>query len=152
MRVPVRAAILAMVLPGVAGCAPRDTNPAYSAADIGGAASAGLGTIVSMRPVAVPVAVTGLNGGDTDIRGNLLGAIGGVAGNAVAHQADRGPAVEFIVQEDAGPTVSVVQGNALHFVPGERVAITGGARARLARAGLAGTRPGGDAPPPPAGS
>ncbi len=161
MRFPAHAAAVLAALLGVAACAPRTTNTTYGAADIGRTASVSFGTIVSMRPVAVAADNSGIGAiggaaaggvagsfiGNNDIRANLLGAIGGalvggVVGNAVENQAGQGQAVEFIIQEDGGPTVSVVQTNELNFVPGERVVITRGARTRLARG----------APPPPAGS
>ncbi len=165
MRRAVRAPALVMfagLTLALAACAPRNTNTTYSGADIGRAANVSYGTIVSMRPVTVQAensgvgtiggaALGGVAGsfiGRNNLGANILGAIGGaivggVVGTAVENQVGRGEAVEFIIHEDfAQAPVSVVQTNEDNFQPGERVAITRGARTRLARG----------APPPPPGS
>ena len=145
------AAVLAAVL-GVAACAPHNTNTTYTGQDIGRTASVSFGTIVSTRPVVVQSQGTGVGAlggaaaggvagsfiGNNDVRGNILGAIGGaviggLVGNAVEGQVGQGQAVEFIIREDTGQTISVVQTNEENFQPGERVVITRGARTRLAR-------------------
>ena len=164
-----RAALVATVLAtllGVAACAPQNTNTTYSGQDIGRTASVSFGTIVSMRPVAVEGGGTGLGAiggaaaggvagsfiGNNDVRGNILGAIGGaivggVVGSAVEGGLSQGQAVEFIIRDDSGQTISVVQTNEERFQVGERVIITRGARTRLAR----GAPPSpGAYPPPPA--
>jgi outer membrane lipoprotein SlyB len=41
--------------------------------------------------------------------------------------------MELIIRDDGGRTISVVQTDADGFKPGERVALTGGARTRIAR-------------------
>ncbi len=138
---------------GFAACAPQNTNTTYSAADIGRTAQISYGTIVSMRPVVVQgqqtgvgtlggAAVGGVAGsyiGGRDPRANILGAIGGaiiggIAGTAAEGAVNKGEAVEFIIQEDNAPNpISVVQTNEDGFRPGERVALTRGARTRIAR-------------------
>ncbi len=150
-----RAALAACVLAalfGVAACAPQNTNTTYTGQDIGRTASVSFGTIVSMRPVAVQGGGTGLGAiggaaaggvagsfiGNNDVRGNILGAIGGaivggVVGSAVEGGLSQGQAVEFILRDDSGQTISVVQTNEENFQVGERVIITRGARTRLAR-------------------
>ncbi|MCW3473086.1 outer membrane lipoprotein [Limobrevibacterium gyesilva] len=147
------ATILVAVL-GVAACAPTNTNTTYTGADIGRTASVSYGVIVSMRPVTVQADQTGvgtLGGaalgatagsfiGRNDVRGNILGAvggaiIGGIAGSAVEKGVSTGSAVEFIIREDNGQTISVVQTNEDGFRPGERVMLTRGARTRIARTG-----------------
>jgi outer membrane lipoprotein SlyB len=78
------------------------------------------GVIVSRRPIEA----TG-----TGVRGTILGAVGEPAGAA-----GQGAAVEFIVREDDGQTVSVVQADAAGLMPGERVVLSAGGRTRLSRA------------------
>jgi outer membrane lipoprotein SlyB len=120
------AAVLAFAL-GVVDCGPR--NAAHPAPEASIGPGIGLGTIVAVRPAAAPtLAADGINP-----RASIISAIGG-AGSAAADPPDPAPAVEFIVHEDSGQTISVVQTNGLNLQPGERVAITGGAHARLARA------------------
>ena len=170
-----RAAVAGCVLAalfGVAACAPQNTNTTYSGQDIGRAASVSFGTIVSMRPVAVQGEGTGLGAiggaaaggvagsfiGNNDVRGNILGAIGGaivggVVGSAVEGGLSQGQAVEFILRDDSGQTISVVQTNEENFQVGERVVITRGARTRLARGappspGAYPASPGAYPPPP----
>ena len=170
-----RAAVAGCVLAalfGVAACAPQNTNTTYSGQDIGRAASVSFGTIVSMRPVAVQGEGTGLGAiggaaaggvagsfiGNNDVRGNILGAIGGaivggVVGSAVEGGLSQGQAVEFIIRDDSGQTISVVQTNEENFQVGERVVITRGARTRLARGappspGAYPASPGAYPPPP----
>jgi outer membrane lipoprotein SlyB len=146
MRLPVHAAAVLVALLGVAGCAPKNpnTNTGHAATELGRSANVGYGTIVAMRPVVALAENTGAGPlgtstiGGNDVRGNVLGAIGGarVVGavdSAALPPAGQGPAVEFIVHQDGGEIVSVVQANDLNFVPGERVALAPGARTRLAR-------------------
>ncbi len=68
--------------------------------------------------------------------------IGGLAGAAIEEGVTSGHAFEFLIQEDQGGTISVIQTNEEAIRPGERVAISRGDRVRITRA------PG--APPPPA--
>ena len=70
----------------------------------------------------------------------MLGAIGGavlggVVGSAIENGASQSQAVEFIIREDSGQTISVVQTNEEDFRPGERVILTRGARTRIGHAG-----------------
>ncbi len=148
------AAVLVLAL---AACAPTNTNSTYTSADIGRTASISYGVIVSMRAVQVqgqPTGVGTLGGaavgavagsaiGGRDPRANIVGGIvgaivGGIAGSAVEHSASGGEAVEFIIREDDGQTISVVQTNEDHFQPGERIVLTRGARTRIGRAAPAG--------------
>jgi len=144
---------LAAVL-GMAACAPVNTNTTYTGADIGRTAQVTYGVIVSMRGVVVQgqggggvgtlagaaaggVAGSFIGGG---ARSNVLGAIGGavlggLAGNAIEGGMSQGNAVEFIIREDSGQTISVVQTNEENFRPGDRVILTRGARTRIGRAG-----------------
>ena len=135
-----------------AACAPTNTNTVYSAGEIGRTASIQYGQILSMRPVTVQspnsgvgtlggAAVGGVAGsfiGGNNVRGNILGAVGGaivggIAGTLIENQSSTGTAIEFIIREDDGQTISVVQSNELGFQPGERVVLTRGARTRIAR-------------------
>jgi len=145
--------MMAVLLPvlGAAACAGTPANSTYSGYGLGRTASVTYGTIVSMRNVVVQGAPSGVGalggaalggvagsfiGGDS-FRGNLLGAVGGallggLAGSAVENSIDRGNAVEFIIRQDDGQTISVVQTNEDNFHPGQRVAIIRGDRTRLA--------------------
>jgi len=130
---------------------PRNTNTTYTPSDIGRSAQVSYGVIVSMRPVAISgqghgvgtfggAAAGGVAGSfiGGDPRVNILAAIGGaiiggLAGSAVERSATSGEAVEFIIREDSGQTVSVVQTNEEQFQSGERVVLTRGARTRIGR-------------------
>lgn len=138
---------------GLGACAPMNTNSTYTGADIGRSAVVSYGVIVSMRGVTVQgqggngvgtlagaaaggVAGSFIGGG---ARSNILGAIGGavlggLVGSAVEGGASQGQAVEFIIREDSGQTISVVQTNEENFRPGDRVVLTRGARTRLGHA------------------
>ena len=143
------AALLAAAC-GLAACASRPSVRVESTQSVVRPATLGTGTIVSLRPLVLPARATG--GAATasgsfaagnDVRGNILGAIGGARIADVAERrVGRDGAVEFIVREDGGQAVSGVQTNELNFRFGERVVITRGDRTRLARA----------APPPPSGT
>lgn len=116
-----RFALALTALLGVSACAPGGANsPAPGA--IGGAGRASYGVIVSCRPIE---AATG--GGD--VRGAILGAVGGPDGQGASEAA-----FEFIIREDNGQTLSVVQTNAAGLRPGERVVLSMGTRTRLSRA------------------
>lgn len=141
-----------VALLGVSACAPRNTNTTYTGADIGRSAQVSYGVIVSMRPVTIQGGQTGVGtfggaaagatagsfiGGDPRMR--ILGAIGGaivggLAGSAAEGSLSTGQAMEFIIREDNGQTVSVVQTNEESFQPNERIVLTRGARTRIARA------------------
>ena len=144
-------ALLGAVL-ALGACAPRNTNTTYTGADIGRSAPVSYGVIVSMRPVTIQGGQSGVGtfggaaagatagsfiGGDPRMR--ILGAIGGaivggLAGSAAEGALSTGQAVEFIIREDTGQTVSVVQTNEENFRPNERIVLTRGARTRIARA------------------
>jgi outer membrane lipoprotein SlyB len=139
---------------GMAGCVPVYTNTTYTGADIGRTAQVSFGVILSMRGVIVQsnggggvgtlagaaaggVAGSFIGGG---ARSNILGAIGGavlggVVGSAIEGSVSQSQAVEFIIREDSGQTISVVQTNEEDFRPGDRVTLTRGARTRIGRAG-----------------
>lgn len=145
-------AVALLLVAGLAACAPANTNTTYSSADVGRTASVTYGQIVSMRGVNVQGGQTGVGtlggaalggvagsfiggGGRMNALGAIGGAIvGGIAGTAVENSASSGNAVEFIIREDSGNTIAVVQTNEENFRPGDRVILTRGARTRIARA------------------
>ncbi|PZW45868.1 outer membrane lipoprotein SlyB [Humitalea rosea] len=157
---PLRALAVVLVLGGgLAACAPQNTGSTYSAGSLGRAASISYGTIVGVRPVQVAGSQSGLGalggaaaggvagsfvGGDWRSRAlmGLGGAVvGGLAGNAIEGGVTRGSAVEFVVREDRGGDIAVVQTNEEGLQAGDRVVINRGDRTRLSRAA-------GNAPPP----
>lgn len=119
----------------LAACAPAATNIMSGGGESGHPAQISHGIIVSMRDVTLRRPSGG------DVRGTILVAIGATSPDAqVGAVADRlvstGQVVELIIQEDNAPApISVVQTNELNFKPGERIVLTRGARARIARAG-----------------
>ena len=152
-RMPRPTLALAAVLLPLSACAPSHTNSTYSAYEMGQPAQVAYGVIVSMRRVTVQASNTGIGGlggaaagatagsfiGNNDVRANILGAIlggiaGAVAGNAIESSAGQGQATEFIIREDNGNTVSVVQTNGQDFRVGDRVVLTLGARTHIAHA------------------
>lgn len=147
--VPLLAA--AALLLAVPACAPANTGSTIAARDMGRAASVSFGTIVRAREVQV-AGTTGVGtlagaaagatagsfiGGDT--RSNILAGIGGaiiggIAGSAIERGATGGTAVEFVVREDRGGDIAVVQTNEEGLQVGDRVMVTRGDRVRLSRA------------------
>ncbi|MBU8540520.1 glycine zipper 2TM domain-containing protein [Roseomonas tokyonensis] len=133
-------------------CAPTQTGNTVSARSLGSAASVSYGTIVGSRPVQVAGGGSGVGtvggavaggiagsfiGGDT--RSNLLAGLGGallggLAGSAVEGGLTRGTAIEFIVREDNGGDIAVVQTNEEGLQAGDRVVISRSDRVRLSRA------------------
>jgi outer membrane lipoprotein SlyB len=104
------------------------------------------GRIVSMRPVLVqegntgpgtgPAGVAAGFTGEGDVRGSILGAIGGApVGISKGKPGTHAAPVEFIVRRDDGQIISVVQANDDKFRTGDRALLTQGAQTRLTRAG-----------------
>lgn len=136
----------------VAACAPQNTGSTYNAAGLGRTAAVSYGTVVGSRPVQVQGGTGGLGtaagavaggfGGSFiggDWRSNLLAGLGGAllggaAGNAIEHGAGTGQAIEFIVREDRGGDIAVVQTNEDGLQVGDRVVVNRGDRTRLSRA------------------
>jgi len=106
------------VAAALAACTPA--SPPNTGPDTSRTEAVSYGVIASMRPVAAPAG--------NQVRNNILVAIG------FSDAAAPGPAVEFIIRDDGGNAVSVVQTNDDNFRPGERVVLTHGARTRIARA------------------
>ena len=107
---------------GVAACAPvhtsepRATSPPAAPVALP-ASSPDAGVIVSVRPMTVAASSTILIALNQD---------------ALARGARPAAAVEFIVRQDGGRTLSVVQADG-GFRPGDRVRLIGGARTRVER-------------------
>lgn len=111
------AAALAALL-GLAACTGANPAAVAPAAVSRAPVRPAAGVIVSARPVAAARA-----GG---VEGSILGAVGApAAGGAGA------AACEFIVREDDGRTLSVVQAPAAGLQPGRRVVVSAGVRTRL---------------------
>jgi len=109
---------------GVAACTPANRGGTEAAAAVHPAAAT-LGTILSIRTVTAP-------GGGSVLHAALLADTGdGTACPAGGGQ----PMMEFIVREDDGAVISIVQSNDLGFQPGDRVSIRRADRVRLARPG-----------------
>jgi outer membrane lipoprotein SlyB len=111
-----RFAVVVLLL-GVAACAPAGTDVVHATAPAGPSRGADGGVIVTMRPVtaASDAILVALNEG------------------GAARTGRSGTAMELIIRDDGGRTISVVQTDADGFKPGERVVLTGGARTRIAR-------------------
>ncbi len=137
---------------GLAGCAPTNTGTTYSRASLGQAGYVSYGTVVGMRPVQISGSQSGVGavagaaaggvagsfiGGDWRSRA-LMGiggaVVGGLAGNAIEGGVTRGSAVEFVVREDRGGDIAVVQTNEDGLSVGDRVVVNRGDRTRLSRA------------------
>jgi outer membrane lipoprotein SlyB len=116
---------LLAVLAVPAGCAPARPPAPPVIAVPAAAVSDAYGVIVAARPLPPGGGAAG------DMRATVLAALGAAAagGPAAAH-----PALEFIVRDAAGRTVSVVQDNPQQLRPGDRVAIRRAQRTELVRA------------------
>lgn len=162
MRHHLRRAILGPVLLltiALGACAPAAGDSAASAYDVGSVGYVSYGTILAMQPVRVAGTRTGIGAGTGVVGGSLIGGtiggdwraravgtvagavIGGITGAAVEEGVTSGHAIRYLVREDYGPDIEIIQTNEPGFQPGDRVAISRGNRVRLARA---------DHVPPPA--
>jgi outer membrane lipoprotein SlyB len=139
-------------------CAPANTGSTVSARSLGSAASVSFGTIVGSRPVQVAGSNSGIGAVGGAVAGGIAGSaigggwrgpalaaiggalVGGLAGSAVEQGVTRGNAIEFVVREDRGGDIAVVQTNEEGLQVGDRVVISRGDRVRLSRA--AGAPPG----------
>jgi outer membrane lipoprotein SlyB len=114
-----------MALLGLAACAGNPMPPPPSSPPVA-AVPVTYGTIVSRRPTGIPMG--DVQGGE--VRSTILYALGGASADPLVE----GGAYEFIVREDDGVTISVVQADAGGLRPGERVVVSSGAHTRLSRA------------------
>jgi outer membrane lipoprotein SlyB len=144
-------AALALVA-ALPACAPQNTGSSVPVGAMGGAAYVSYGTIVGTRPVQVQghgggvgtiggAAAGGIAGSfiGGDWRSNALAGlggalVGGLAGSAIERGVTSGAAIEFIVREDRGSDIAVVQTNEEALQAGDRVVITRGDRVRISRA------------------
>ena len=110
---------------GVGACASANNRASGTEAAVAQPAKAGLGTILSVRTVTAP------DGGSV-WQAALLADAGGVTTPGAGGGR---PVMEFIVRQDDGAIISVVQSNVLGFHPGDRVSIQRADRVRLARPG-----------------
>lgn len=140
----VAALVALLALAAIPACAPADTTATVSA-EAGRTAAVTYGTVIAVRPVTIrggrrasgsAGAGTATGAGDwhASLLAGLGGAIpGGLVGTATGAGA-AGSAVEFVVREDSGGDVQVVQANEDGLAVGERVAVIRSARTRLTRA------------------
>ncbi|MGH7079870.1 MAG: hypothetical protein ACREFU_17465 [Acetobacteraceae bacterium] len=140
-----RAAFALVMLPlALAGCA-ADSNtvapgaaPGLAPAVAHAAGEMSTGTIIAERAVDAPAGAAA-----TDLRSSILTAIGAVrpaAPGPAAQSGDdpeTGTETEFIIREDDGGTISVIEGDAARFRRGERVMIIRGPETKLAPLGQA---------------
>ena len=140
------------LLSAVAACAPANTANTVSARSLGGEADVSFGTIVGTRPVTVAGSNSGVGTVGGAVAGGLAGSfiggdwrsnaiagvggaiLGGLAGGAVERGATQGNAVEFVVRQDRGGDIAVVQTNEAGLQVGDRVMVARGDRVRLSRA------------------
>lgn len=116
--------------------------PGYQAM---GEQSVRFGVVDSVRPVSINPRDTGLGGATGAIAGGIAGSnvgggsgqvvgalggaiLGGIIGSNVEHSANQRPGLEVTVLLDSGRYVSIVQGAAEEFRPGDRVRVIGGRR------------------------
>lgn len=132
--------ILFMVLVacGLTACGIGDTNTSYDRAQIGQQGIVTYGKIISMNIVqtqgtstvgTIGGAVAGgaagsMIGGNTAV--NIIGGVGGALlggfiGNVAEQELTKDKATEFVVQENSGKTVFIVQSNELHLRVGDKV-------------------------------
>lgn len=123
----------------------------YTPDQMGRAATVMKGKVLAVRPVTISGSQSGVGatagavgggvagsyaGGGT--RANLLGAVGGavvggVAGAMAEEAATRSGAMEFVIHQDNGQDIAVVQTNEESLAVGERVLILRSDRVRLIR-------------------
>jgi outer membrane lipoprotein SlyB len=110
------ARLAAVIVLSLSACAPARTDVASAAAPAATGRGPG-GVIVTIRPMTATsdAILVALNEG------------------GAARSGRSGAAMEFIIREDGGRTISVVQTDPDGFRPGEHVALTGGPRTRIAR-------------------
>ncbi len=144
-----RAAFALVMLPlALAGCA-ADSNtvapgaaPGLAPAVAHAAGEMSTGTIIAERAVDAPAGASA-GAAATGLRSSILTAIGvptiGALGPAALSGGDpaTGNETEFIIREDDGGTISVVEGDATRFRRGERVMIIRGPETKLAPLGQA---------------
>jgi outer membrane lipoprotein SlyB len=134
----------------LSACAPPDSST-YARSDIGRVATVMKGKILSMRSVKLSGTQTGIGAGAGAVAGgvgasgiggggraNTVAAVGGAVvgglAGAVAEEAmTKSMATEFIVQQENGQTVAIVQPNDDNLAVGDKVMILRSGTARIIR-------------------
>ena len=130
---------------GLAACAPQNTGATYSSATMGVPAAVTYGVVKGTRPVTVQSGRSGVGTAAGAVAGGVAGSfiggdwrsnvLGGLAGNAIERGTGTGQAIEFIIQQDNGGDIAVVQTNEDNLQVGDRVFITHGPdQVRIGRA------------------
>jgi outer membrane lipoprotein SlyB len=110
------------------------------------------GTVISLRPVQISGTESGLGAGagavaggaagsyagGNDVRTNIIGAVGGaIVGGAIGAATEKAlteaGAVEFIIQQDNGQTIALVQVNDQNLQAEDRVLILRSDTVRIIR-------------------
>lgn len=140
-----------MSFTALSGCVKAPDASTYSRAQMGRAATVMKGEVISARSVKVSGSNSGLGaaagagsgavagsylGGST--RGNVIGAIGGavvggIAGSIAEQSLTESGAVEFIVKQENGQVIAIVQTNDENLGAGDHVLILRSDRVRLIR-------------------
>ncbi|MBL8703077.1 MAG: hypothetical protein JNK67_32130 [Alphaproteobacteria bacterium] len=143
--------VLLLAALGLSACGTVHSGGAYHRRQAGEIQYVSRGTIVATRDVAIEGERSGLGtigggviggvggsmigrGGRAHIAGAAAGAIlGAVIGSLAENHLSRTTATEFTVREESGQLVAVVQANEEGLMPGERVVVLRGSRARVVR-------------------
>ncbi|WP_431284200.1 glycine zipper 2TM domain-containing protein [Humitalea sp. 24SJ18S-53] len=152
-RALVQSAVVVLVAGiGLSACAPTNTGTTYSRSAIGQPSYVSYGTIVGQRPVQIAGSQSGVGAVAGAAAGGVAGSfiggdwrsqalmgiggaiVGGLAGNAIESGVTRGSAMEFVVREDRGGDIAVVQTNEDGLQVGDRVVVNRGQQTRLSRA------------------
>ena len=143
----VRFSVSALVLAGLAGCAPSYSPDTYASNAAQQANKVEQGVVAGVRPVGVSATgtvgtITGAAAGGiagsqvasgaaaafTSLGGALVGGLGG---SAVEHMTADTSAFEYIVRKTNGDLVSVTQRDKTPLALGEKVLVIGGTQARV---------------------
>ena len=150
MRKSIVTALVVSLLVITVGCATRGSST-YTRQQLGRVASVSHGVIVSMRIVEIAGTSSGVGatagaaggavvgsyvGGGT--RGTVLGVIGGaviggIAGAVIEGAATQTTATEFLIQEENGDLIAIVQKNDDNLQPDDHVLIMRLDRVRIVR-------------------
>lgn len=147
---PVNKTAVFALLMALAACSPQGSNT-YARSDMGRVATVMKGKILSMRGVNITGTQSGLgagagalaggvgasgigNGGRSNAVAAVGGAVvGGIAGAVVEETMTNSTAMEFIVQQENGQTIAVVQTNDDQLAVGDKVLVLRSGTARLIR-------------------
>jgi len=136
----------------VSACSHKINNSDnYSISDMGRVSTVMRGKIIDIRAVNVNGSNSGLGAGAGMVAGgaagsaigggtrsNIIGAVGGalvggIAGATAEQSATSGTAYEFLIDQENGQTISVVQSNEQNLQVGEKVMIVRSDKARVIR-------------------